>query len=168
MRTFARASREYISNPSDRRYKQVGEKQMPELRKKQKGSTKKASSSSDVIPSDVSRVALACRLRRAGYSYESIAEKAGYNNANTACQAVNRAMKKVIFDEAAMLKIWQLGQIEDALKVVMKRIIVDDSNSLWAVDRLAPLLKRQAELLGLDSKPNEIEASSVRRVYEFK
>ncbi len=39
--------------------------------------------------------------------------------------------------------------------------------SLWAVDRLGPLLKRKAELLGLDAVKTDTLPQNVRRVYEM-
>ena len=98
------------------------------------------------------RVAQALRLRRLGYTYAEIATLCGYGNESSARSAVKKANAKIIRDEAQALVGWQLDMIDQALHVVLKRITADDKDSLWAVDRLTPLLKRQSELMGLDAE----------------
>ncbi|MBF6591142.1 MAG: hypothetical protein IVW57_11535 [Ktedonobacterales bacterium] len=100
------------------------------------------------------RVAQAIRLRRLGYTYTEIAARCGYKEESGARRAVTKANARIIRDEARALVGWQLDMLDSALQAVMTRIANDDQNSLWAVDRLVPLLKRQSELLGLDAKPD--------------
>lgn len=108
------------------------------------------------------KVAQAMRLRRLGYTYEQIAHKVGYQTEAGARLAIKKANAKIIRDEGAALVGWQLDQLDAALSVVMARITRNDENSLWAVDRLVPLLKRQAELMGLDApKPENINAAQM-------
>ena len=105
------------------------------------------------------RVAQALRLRRIGYTYAQIAQQCGYASESSARKAIKAANAKIIRDEAQALVGWQLDMLDAALQVVLKRIVADDSNSLWAVDRLTPLLKRQAELMGLDvARENQQQA----------
>lgn len=101
------------------------------------------------------KVAQAMRLRRLGYTYEHIAREVGYQTEAGARLAIKKANAKIVRDEAAALAGWQLDMLDTALQVVMTRIARNDENSLWAVDRLAPLLKRQAELMGLDAPKPE-------------
>lgn len=108
------------------------------------------------------KVAQAMRLRRLGYTYEQIAHKVGYQTEAGARLAIKKANAKIIRDEGAALVGWQLDQLDAALSVVMTRITRNDENSLWAVDRLVPLLKRQAELMGLDApKPESVNAAQM-------
>lgn len=98
------------------------------------------------------RAAQALRLRRLGYTYDEIAERVGYANESGARKAVKTANARIIRDEARALVGYQLDQLDVALSVVMEAIAKRDKGSLWAVDRLVPLLKRQADLMGLDAK----------------
>lgn len=112
------------------------------------------------------KVAQALRLRRLGYTYEQIAHEVGYQTEAGARLAVKKANSKIIREEASALAAWQLDMLDTALQVVMTRIARNDKDSLWAVDRLTPLLKRQAELMGLDTKPDAGDApSAVMRRY---
>lgn len=97
------------------------------------------------------RAAQALRLRRLGWTYEKIAGQCGYANESGARYAIKKANAKIIHDEARALVGWQLDMIDEALQVVMARITANTTESLWAVDRLTPLLKRQADLMGLDT-----------------
>src|SRR5690242_4790544 len=98
------------------------------------------------------RAAQALRLRRMGYTYAEIAERTGYASESGARKAIKNANARIIRDEARALVGYQLDQIDLALSVVMEAIAKRDKGSLWAVDRLVPLLKRQADLMGLDVK----------------
>lgn len=112
------------------------------------------------------RAAQALRLRRLGWTYEQIAGECGYANESGARKAIKTANARIIRDEATALVGWQLDMLDVALQVVMKRIAADTPESLWAVDRLTPLLKRQAELMGLDAK-NDAAASALPVVREY-
>lgn len=113
------------------------------------------------------RAAQAIRLRRIGYTYDEIARQCGYANESGARKAVKTANARIIRDEARMVAAMQQDMLDAALQVVLKRITQDDTGSLWAIDRLVPLLKRQAELMGTDApKPDAALAQQpVRREY---
>jgi len=104
------------------------------------------------------RAAQALRLRRLGYTYQEIADRVGYANESSARTAVKKAGQRIVRDEARELVGWQLDQLDIALQLVLQRIQRNDEYSLFAVDRLAPLLKRQADLMGLDAKPESAGA----------
>lgn len=105
------------------------------------------------------RVVLALRYRRLGHTYEEIATMCGYSHASNARKAIKQAEVKVIRDEARALINRQLDMIDFALShAVMPKV---EKGDLWAVDRLAPLLKRQAELLGLDAAPHSPTTATV-------
>jgi anion-transporting ArsA/GET3 family ATPase len=125
----------------------------------------------DNQPSDINmaeRVKLALELRRLGYDYDAIARQCGYADRSGAFRAVQNAQKRILRDSAQALVQVQLDQINAALVVVNEAIAKNDKGSLWAIDRLVPLLKRQADLLGLDVKPDKDQsAEPTRRVYEI-
>lgn len=111
------------------------------------------------------RAAQAIRLRRLGYTYDEIARRCGYGDESGARKAIKRANARIVRDDARALVGWQLDQLDIALSVVMESVQRRDKDSLWAVDRLTPLLKRQAELMGLDAEKNQGGGQSVTRRY---
>lgn len=104
------------------------------------------------------RAAQALRLRRLGFTYQEIADRVGYANESSARTAVKKSSQRIVRDEARELVGWQLDQLDIALQLVLQRIQRNDEYSLFAVDRLTPLLKRQSELMGLDVKPESAGA----------
>jgi len=131
---------------------------------RQKSSNKKSENGraqESALPRDMQeapRAAQALRLRRMGFTYAEIAERTGYSSESGARKAIKTANARIIRDEARALVGYQLDQIDLALSVVMEAIAKRDKGSLWAVDRLVPLLKRQADLMGLDAKPESAGA----------
>lgn len=140
---------------------------MPRPRKPHKSD--KPAAQANPVPLDMAaapRAAQALRLRRLGYTYTEIAERVGYKEESGARKAIKQASKKIIRDEARELVGWQLDQLDIALQLVLQRIQRNDEYSLFAVDRLAPLLKRQAELMGLDApKVDPASVQPIRREY---
>lgn len=113
------------------------------------------------------RAEMALQLRIAGYGYADIAKRCGYANASIAWKAIKRLRERTrTDDQRAMMEI-QNDRIERALLTVMNAIETwQPRDKLWAVDRLTPLLKRQAELLGLDT-PRETAAQAGPIVLEL-
>jgi len=107
-----------------------------------------------------SRAEQALKLRRIGYDYDSIAKQCGYSNRGAAFNAVKSLRKKLMKDDALAIAQIQSEQIDAALVIVNKRIAKDDEYSLYAIDRLVSLHKRQAELLGLDAKADTLPAGA--------
>jgi hypothetical protein len=123
---------------------------MAERKAKNEATQEKPNAITDI--NALPRVAQALRYRRLGYTYDEIAHMCGYPHASNARKAIKQAESRIIRDEARALVNRQLDMIDMALShAVMKKI---ESGDLWAVDRLVPLLRRQAELLGLDAPPN--------------
>lgn len=113
------------------------------------------------------RVAQALYFRRMGFTYAEIAEQTGYANESGARKAIKKAEAGIIRDEGRALMMLQLDRINLALRfAVMPRIL--EKGDLWAVDRLVALLKRQAELMGLDTVRTEIAPQNVTRRYEVQ
>jgi len=128
--------------------------------RKSKAKSEKASAQERPQPdtNEAPRASQALRLRRLGYTYADIADRCGYSDESGARKAVKRANARILRDDAQALVGFQLDMIDSALSVVMEAIQKRDKGSLWAVDRLVPLLKRQADLMGLDAKPENAGA----------
>jgi hypothetical protein len=98
------------------------------------------------------RVNKALRFRRLGYTYDEIAHECGYAHASNARKAIKAEEAKLTRDDARSLVNLQLDRIDFALaKAVMPAI---EKGDFLAVNQLNILLKRQAELLGLDAPPH--------------
>lgn len=107
------------------------------------------------LPGDANRdtrAEAALRLRIIGYGYAEIARRCGYTNPGTAWKAIKRLRDHQRTDDQRAMADLQSDRIEQAIVTVMESIENwAPKDKLWAVDRLAPLLKRQSELLGLDA-----------------
>lgn len=107
----------------------------------------------------------AMRLRTVGYTYREIAARIGYAGQSSAYQAVQRIREKTRRDTAQAYADVQSDRIERAIVVCMTWIEEQPlKEKLWALDRLVPLFKRQAELLGLDAEPSASSAAPERKV----
>jgi hypothetical protein len=93
---------------------------------------------------------MAFELRKAGVSYEKIAERVGYKNANTAANAVSRTLKRsrkhVDTDDMVNMELSRL----DALQAVAWRRAKE--GDLPAIDRILKIMERRAHYLGLDTQ----------------
>ena len=98
------------------------------------------------------RMMYCLKLRRLGHTYEEIADTVGLECGNDAFKLVERARKQIIKDDASALVQQQLDMIEYAIAYAVMPSITEGDYK--AVPHLVSLLKRQADLLGLD-KPKE-------------
>lgn len=109
-----------------------------------------------VIPDDPSKVPngiraqMAFELRKAGASYELIAEKLGYASAKSAENSIrstlNRKYKPEDVEEVVSMELARL----DALQLVAWRRAKE--GDLSAIDRILKIMERRAKYLGLDVK----------------
>jgi hypothetical protein len=109
-----------------------------------------------VIPDDTSKMAkgqraqLAFDLRRAGASYELIAEKLGYASPKSAEGAIRNRLKSLYkpddVEEVVMMELARL----DALQLVAWRRARE--GDLSAIDRILKIMERRSQYLGLDKK----------------
>lgn len=141
---------------------------MPQKRTTTRRKAANTSAQANPVPVDwqaAPRAAQALRLRRMGYTYAEIAERCGYKEESGARKAIKKASQNIIQDEARELVQWQADALEEAIRLVRERIRRDDQYSLFAVDRLAPLLKRHSELFGIDApKPDSQNAQQMTLV----
>ncbi len=92
----------------------------------------------------------ALELRKAGVSYQVIAEQLGYSGASGAFAAVKAALRDTLREPAQELRELELSRLDAALLAVWRRVQAGDEK---AIDRMLAIMKRRSELLGLDRKP---------------
>ena len=109
-----------------------------------------------VDPNAEDRAFQAYRYWVLGFTFREIAQKCGYGSHTTAMRAVKRARTQIVIRDNRELVARQGDRIEHAVRVVVQAIETwPAQDKLWAVDRLVPLLKRESELMGLDT-PREV------------
>lgn len=119
----------------------------------------------DEIP-DAPRAVMAFELRKAGATYELIAEKLGYASPNSARNAIlNRIQRyyKANEEEVSEIVGLELARL-DQLQLICWQEAKD--HNLSAVDRILKIMERRAKLLGLDQEPSQ-EASTVNQTAVF-
>lgn len=109
------------------------------------------------------RAEQALRLRVLGYTYAEIAARCGYRDHTGAMKAIKKLQSRYVREETRTLVDRQHERIEIAINAVMVAIVDwPPQKKLWAVDRLTPLLKREAELMGMDApKPDASQGAQM-------
>lgn len=90
----------------------------------------------------------ALALRKAGASYQSIADALGYKDASGAWRAVKASLKKTLQEPADELRTLELARLDDMLKAIASHVA---AGNLTAIDRALKIQERRARLLGLDA-----------------
>jgi len=90
----------------------------------------------------------ALELRKSGVSYDAIAGKVGYRSKKAAFAGVKSALKKTLQEPADEVRKLELERLD-----TMTLAIANDvrHGNLGAIDRNLRIMKRRAELLGLDA-----------------
>ncbi len=108
------------------------------------------------LPVDVDKVPvgikaqMAFELRKAGASYELIADKLGYANGKSAENTIRRVLRdKYDPDDVETVVNMELARL-DALQLVAWRRAKD--GDLSAIDRILKIMERRSQYLGLDKK----------------
>ncbi|QDU60012.1 hypothetical protein Pan216_08490 [Planctomycetes bacterium Pan216] len=99
-----------------------------------------------------SRQERALELRKAGLSYEEIAEKVGYSNRRSAHQAVTSALRKSSRETTEEVRLLELERLNRLLVSVWSSALKGDEKS---IDRALKILERRGKLLGLDGLSNQ-------------
>ena len=95
----------------------------------------------------------ALELRKAGATYQSIADKLGYSCAKGAHKAVASALKATLREPADGVRELEIARLDAMLLPLWRRVQNGDER---AVDRVLKIMERRAKLLGLDA-PAKIE-----------
>ena len=96
----------------------------------------------------VERERQALELRKAGWSFQQIADHLGYEQPAGAYKAVKRALHKVIQEPAEELKALMLEQHRTMLKTLWPAVIARDYK---AIDRAIRILAAISDLEGLNA-----------------
>ena len=97
----------------------------------------------------------ALELRKAGATYQAIADQLGYAHAKGAHKAVASALKATLREPADDVRELEIARLDAALLAIWRRVQRGDDK---AIDRLLGIMKRRMELLGL-AAPRRTEVS---------
>jgi len=98
----------------------------------------------------------ALELRKAGVSYQRIADTLGYKSASGAHKAVQTALKKTLQEPSDDLRKLEVERLDAALAAVWASVL---KGQYGAVDRFLRIQERRARLLGLDA-PTKTDVTS--------
>lgn len=90
----------------------------------------------------------AIQMRIAGYSYDVIAEQLGYANRSCAYKAVMTGLRRYIQEPAEELREIELDRLDALWQVAFREV---SKGNLGAIDYCLRIMKRRADLLGLDA-----------------
>ncbi len=100
----------------------------------------------EVDANDNQRKAL--ELRKAGVSYQQIADALGYKDASGAWRAVKAGLKKTLQEPADDLRKLELERLDSAAAAIYPSV---KQGQYGAIDRWIKIMERRAKLLGLDA-----------------
>ena len=89
----------------------------------------------------------ALELRKAGVSYQRIAEALGFNSPQAAWKAVNSALKKTVQEPADEVRKLEVERLDAAAQAIYPSV---KQGQYGAIDRWLKIMERRAKLLGLD------------------
>jgi hypothetical protein len=87
----------------------------------------------------------ALELRKAGATYQMIADQLGYAQAKGAYKAVTSALKATLKEPAEELRTLEAERLDAALLAIWRRVTKGDDK---AIDRLLGIMKKRMELFG--------------------
>lgn len=90
----------------------------------------------------------ALQLRKAGATYDQIAQQVGYENRGNAYRAVMQELKELPKDDAAEVLTLEVERLDQLLVALWPKAMKGDVRSAETVIRL---MERRAKLLGLDA-----------------
>lgn len=95
----------------------------------------------------------ALELRKAGFSYPTIAERLGYASPQAAFKAVDTALKKSIQEPADELRTLEVERLDGMLASLASQVKQGNHS---AIDRALRIMERRAKLLGLDAPERQV------------
>jgi len=121
--------------------------------------TTKNSKTAPMVISKRERAIQALDLRKAGISYEMIAQRLGYSNRTAAFRAVQTLLEKSEKEASTDLREMELRRLDDLFLSIYKKAREGD---LPAIDRCLKIMERRAKMSGLDAP--EKTQSDVRQI----
>lgn len=101
----------------------------------------------------------ALELRRAGWTFEDIAEEVGYANKGVAYTAVKTAIKNITRESANDLIELELARLDDMFSGLYERARDGD---VFAVDRALKIMDQRAKFLSLYDRKEDDTSAEVR------
>ena len=97
-------------------------------------------------------------LRRAGVTYDVIAEQVGYSNAGAAYNAVRSALRATLQEPANEVRELEVDRLDRLERALWPAALNGDQG---AIDRILRISERRARLLGLDAPTKqEVEVTA--------
>lgn len=87
-------------------------------------------------------------LRMAGFMWQDIATRLGYNSPQAACKAVHDLLKRTEKETAEQYRVIQLARLDSLLTTIWDKVIAGDVGSVLAALKIED---RRSKLLGLDA-----------------
>lgn len=94
------------------------------------------------------RVAQAIELRKAGATYQRIADTVGYNSEQAAHKAVTDALVAMLREPAEELRLLEVERLDS---LFLSAFPLAKQGVMTAIDRCLRIMERRARLLGLDA-----------------
>jgi len=105
------------------------------------------------------RAQMAFELRKAGASYEQVAEKLGYASAKSAESSIRATLaRKYKPDDVEDVVMMELARLDSLQLVAWRRAREGD---LQAIDRILKIMERRSQYLGLDQKEPTVQEGAV-------
>lgn len=98
----------------------------------------------------------ALELRKAGHTFQEIADQLGWKGPQGAHNAVMSALKKTLQEPADELRTLELERLDTMLNALWPAILRGDRGSPRAAEVALKIMDRRAALLGLDA-PKQVE-----------
>lgn len=102
------------------------------------------------------RQARAVELRKAGHTFQHIADELGYAGHQGAYKAVMTALKKTLQEPSDELRTLEVERLDSMLNALWPQIIARNAYTPRAVEVALKVMDRRAALLGLDA-PKVVE-----------
>jgi transcriptional regulator len=90
----------------------------------------------------------ALELRKAGATYEAIAQQLGYSNRNSAHRAVQTLLRRRTTENVDELRVLENERLDDLLRAVYDVALAGGDK---AIDKVLRIMERRARMWGLDA-----------------
>ena len=111
----------------------------------------------------VERQRRALELRKAGMTYQGIADRLGYSGVSGCYKAIRAAIRAVVKEPAEEVLALELQRLDDLLAGVW---VAARQGDVAKLDRVLKIMARRASLLGLDAPTKFADATDRRKEAE--
>ena len=101
----------------------------------------------------------ALELRKAGWTFERIADELGYAGPSGAYQAVMKALKAAFSEPVAEMRKLESARLDEMQEKISVNVGPGKDDGLPVVDRVLRIMDRRAKLLGLDQQKTEVDVT---------